>query len=81
MELDHFYLLFETCSTNLYQMIAMRKQKFAHQQAKAGRRPSVSQSMSSFNNVVRLEVENMNMFSEAELIRLITRLVDLFAQL
>ena len=28
-ELDHFYLLFETCSTNLYQMISIRKQKFA----------------------------------------------------
>ena len=28
-ELDHFYLLFETCSTNLYQMITIRKQKFA----------------------------------------------------
>ena len=27
-ELDHFYILFETCSTNLYQMITVRKQKF-----------------------------------------------------
>jgi len=80
-ELDHFYLLFETCSTNLYQMITIRKQKFAQQMAKQGRLGSEAQSMSSFNNVVRLEGDKMNMFREQEMVRLVSRLVDLFAAL
>lgn len=82
-ELDHFYLLFETCSTNLYQMIAMRKQKFEQMLRKQGAGPGAcAQSISSFNtNVVRLQEATMNMFSESDLMRIVTRLVDLFAQL
>ena len=79
-ELDHFYLLFETCSTNLYQMITIRKSKFAQQQQKQGAF-AVSPSVSSFNNIVLFDADNMNMFSEQELIRLITRLIELFASL
>ena len=39
-----------------------------------------AQSISSFNtNVVLLEEAKMNMFSESDLMRIIKRLVDLFA--
>lgn len=35
----------------------------------------------SFNNIVRLDMDNMNMFTEVEVIGLIKQLVDHFAQL
>ena len=61
-------------------MITVRKQKFFVQQQKAGKGVA-AQSMSSFNNIVKLEPTNLNLFSENELLRLIVRLVDLFAML
>ena len=43
---------------------------------------SGGQSMSSFNtNIVKLEEAAMNMFSESDLMRIIRRLIDLFAAL
>ena len=51
------------------------------QQQKAGKGVRAP-SMSSFtNNVVRIEQDSMNMFSENDLVRLIVRLIDLFARL
>lgn len=47
----------------------------------SARESSVAQSMSSFNSIVRLDMDNMNMFSEDEVTRLITQLVDHFAKL
>ena len=79
-ELDHFYMLFETCSANLYQMITVRKQKFFKAQQKAGKVSEIK-SETTFANIVRLEADSMNMFSENDLLRLIVRLIDLFARL
>lgn len=62
-------------------MITTRKQKFAQQQQKKGRESSVAMSTSSFNHILRLEADNMNMFSEQDMTLLIVRLVELFARL
>jgi len=72
LALDHFYMLFEICRSNLFQIIASRKKRLQP--------PEDAISEATFFQIIKLDAQNLNMFTEQEMLALIQKLVSIFAQ-